>query len=75
MTTFRGYPVEELVADLRTAHISRAIDDRERAWARGAGIGETVAGVLRTAVDEGITPAEAADRIAERRIEAARDRR
>jgi 2-oxoisovalerate dehydrogenase E1 component len=29
MTTFRGYPVEELVADLRTAHISRAIDDRE----------------------------------------------
>ena len=29
MTTFRGHPVEELVADLRTAHISRAIDDRE----------------------------------------------
>jgi glutamate dehydrogenase/leucine dehydrogenase len=46
--------------------------DRERAWARVAGIGETMAGVLRTADDEGITPAEAADRIAERRIEAAR---
>jgi 2-oxoisovalerate dehydrogenase E1 component len=29
MTTFRGYPVEELVADFRTACISRAIDDRE----------------------------------------------
>ena len=42
--------------------------DRERAWARVAGIGETMAGVLRTADDEGITPAEAADRIAERRI-------
>lgn len=29
MTTFRGYPVEELVADFRTACISRAVDDRE----------------------------------------------
>ena len=46
--------------------------DRERAWARVAGIGETMAGVLRTADAEGITPAEAADRVAERRIEAAR---
>jgi len=27
--TFRGYPVDELVADFRTACISRAIDDRE----------------------------------------------
>ncbi|HEX4904411.1 MAG TPA: thiamine pyrophosphate-dependent enzyme [Acidimicrobiales bacterium] len=27
--TFRGYPVAELIEDLRTAHISRAIDDRE----------------------------------------------
>ena len=44
--------------------------DRERAWARVAGIGETITGVLRTADDEGITPAEAADRIAERRIAA-----
>ncbi len=29
MTTYRGFPVEELVEDLRTACISRALDDRE----------------------------------------------
>jgi glutamate dehydrogenase/leucine dehydrogenase len=46
--------------------------DHDRAFARVATIGETVAGVLRTARDEGITTADAADRIAERRIEAAR---
>ncbi|MEY2426039.1 MAG: 2-oxoisovalerate dehydrogenase component, partial [Actinomycetota bacterium] len=27
--TFRGFPVAEIVADLRTAHISRCLDDRE----------------------------------------------
>ncbi len=27
--TFRGYPVAELIEDLRTAHISRCLDDRE----------------------------------------------
>jgi len=46
--------------------------DRDRAWARVAGIGVTMAEVLRTADDERLTPAEAADRIAERRIAAAR---
>jgi valine dehydrogenase (NAD+) len=44
---------------------------RERAFARVAGIRETMTTVLRTAEDEGITTAEAADRIAERRIAAA----
>jgi leucine dehydrogenase len=46
--------------------------DHDRAFARVATIGESVAGVLRTARDEGITTADAADRVAERRIEAAR---
>jgi len=46
--------------------------DHDRAWARVAGIRETMANVLATADAEGITPAEAADRIAERRIDAAK---
>ena len=29
MSDFRGFPVDELLADLRNAHISRALDDRE----------------------------------------------
>ncbi|MDQ3106174.1 MAG: thiamine pyrophosphate-dependent enzyme, partial [Actinomycetota bacterium] len=29
MTTYRGFPVDELVDDLRTACVSRALDDRE----------------------------------------------
>lgn len=45
--------------------------DHDRAFARVAGIRDTVANVLRAAGDEGITTADAADRIAERRIEAA----
>ncbi len=45
--------------------------DRERAFARVAGIRETIANVLRTARDEGLTTADAADRLAERRIAAA----
>jgi glutamate dehydrogenase/leucine dehydrogenase len=39
--------------------------------ARLAGIGETLLGLYRTAEDEGITTAEAADRLARARIEAA----
>lgn len=46
--------------------------DRERAYARVAGIRETMTSVLRVARDEGISTADAADRVAERRIEAAR---
>ena len=46
--------------------------DRDRAFARVAGIRETVTNVLRTARAEGITTADAADRLAERRIEAAK---
>ena len=45
--------------------------DRDRAFARVAGIRDVMANVLRTARDEGITTADAADRIAERRIAAA----
>ena len=40
----------------------------DRAWARVAGIRDTMAAVLVTAEAEGITPEAAADRIAERRI-------
>ena len=29
VSDFRGFPVDELLADLRNAHISRALDDRE----------------------------------------------
>jgi leucine dehydrogenase len=46
--------------------------DHDRAFARVAGIQQTMANVLRTARDEGITTADAADALAERRIEAAR---
>jgi valine dehydrogenase (NAD+) len=42
--------------------------DFERARARAARIYDTTAAVLRTAVDEGVPPSTAADRIAERRI-------
>lgn len=49
--------------------------DRQRAYARVASIRETMANVLRTARDQGLTTADAADRIAERRIEAARPER
>ena len=45
--------------------------EKDRAYVRVAGIRETMTAVLRTARDEGITTADAADRIAERRIEAA----
>ena len=45
--------------------------DHDRAFARVADIRDTVANVLRVARDEGITTADAADRIAERRIAAA----
>jgi glutamate dehydrogenase/leucine dehydrogenase len=46
--------------------------DHDRAFARVAGIRETMANVLRTASAEGMTTADAADRLAERRIDAAR---
>ena len=46
--------------------------DRDRAWARVAGIRDTMAAVLATAAAESITPEAAADRLAERRIEEAR---
>lgn len=46
--------------------------EHDRAFARVAGIRETMANVLRTARDEGITTAAAANALAERRIEAAR---
>jgi glutamate dehydrogenase/leucine dehydrogenase len=49
--------------------------DHDRAYTRVAGIRETMAEVLRTARDEGITTADAADRLAERRIAAARPER
>lgn len=42
--------------------------DRERAWRQVATIHDTVARVFAVADDEGITPAEAADRLAERRL-------
>lgn len=45
---------------------------QERAFERVAGIREAIANILRTAREEGVTTADAADRIAERRIEAAR---
>jgi glutamate dehydrogenase/leucine dehydrogenase len=44
----------------------------ERAFERVAGIRQAIANILRTAREEGITTADAADRIAERRIEAVR---
>jgi valine dehydrogenase (NAD+) len=40
----------------------------ERARARTERIHDTTLAVLRTAADEGVTPAEAADRLAERRM-------
>ena len=46
--------------------------DHDRAFARVAGIRETMTAVLRTARDEALTTADAADRLAERRIEASR---
>lgn len=46
--------------------------DRDRAWKRIEGIGPTVTEILALADAESITPAEAADRYAEARIEAAR---
>jgi glutamate dehydrogenase/leucine dehydrogenase len=42
--------------------------DRDRAWARIAGIADTVRTILATAEAEGITPAEAADRLVRRRL-------
>ncbi len=46
--------------------------DRDRAWKRIEGIGETVTEILALADRDGVTPAEAADRFAESRIAAAR---
>lgn len=46
--------------------------DRDRAWKRIEGIGPTVTEILTLADGESITPAEAADRYAEARIDAAR---
>jgi glutamate dehydrogenase/leucine dehydrogenase len=46
----------------------------ERATARLAAVGATTARVLQLAEDEGTTPAEAADRLAERRLGVARRR-
>jgi glutamate dehydrogenase/leucine dehydrogenase len=46
--------------------------DRDRAWRRIEGIAGTVREVIALAQRDGITPAEAADRYAEARIEAAR---
>jgi leucine dehydrogenase len=45
--------------------------DRERAWSRVAAIRDTVRQVFETAEAQGITPAAAADHLAERRIAAA----
>ena len=44
--------------------------DRDRAWHRITGIADTVRQVIELGRREGITPAEAADRYAEQRIEA-----
>lgn len=52
-------------------HPSGAPYDRSRAWRRVAGIAETLRDVFDRADAEGITPAEAADRSAEERIEEA----
>ena len=46
--------------------------DRDRAWKRIEGIGTTVTEILALADESSITPAEAADRYAEARIERAR---
>lgn len=46
--------------------------DRERAWRRIEGIADTVRDVIALAEQEGVTPAVAADRYAEARIDAAR---
>jgi leucine dehydrogenase len=45
--------------------------DHERAWQRVAGIEATMRGVLARAARDGVTPAEAADRVAEDRLAAA----
>ena len=45
--------------------------DRDRAWRRIEGIADTVRDVIGLARDQGITPAEAADRYAEARIDGA----
>jgi leucine dehydrogenase len=44
--------------------------DHDRAWHRIAGIGATVADIISLAQRDGITPADAADRYAEARIDA-----
>lgn len=46
--------------------------DRDRAWKRIEGIGTTVTEILALADESSVTPAEAADRYAEARIERAR---
>jgi leucine dehydrogenase len=45
--------------------------DRERAWTHIAGIGETLTKIFSLADEQGVTPAEAADRFAEARLAAA----
>ena len=45
--------------------------DRARAWRRIEGIADTVRGVIALATEQAITPAEAADRYAEAKIDAA----
>lgn len=45
--------------------------DRDRALQRAAGVGDTLRRVLAIAQERGITPAEAADRLAEERLAAA----
>jgi glutamate dehydrogenase/leucine dehydrogenase len=52
------------IAEERTGY------DRARAWSRIAGIGKTLATVLDRAEADRVTPAVAADRVAEARIEA-----
>jgi leucine dehydrogenase len=42
--------------------------DRDRAWRRVAGIGDTVRQLLADAAAHGITPVEAADRLVQRRL-------
>jgi 2-oxoisovalerate dehydrogenase E1 component len=46
----RGYPVEELVADLRTAFVSRAIDDREIAMQKQSRVYFQISGAGHEAV-------------------------
>lgn len=50
MTEFRGYPVKELIDDLRLAFVSRAIDDREIAMQKQSRVYFQISGAGHEAV-------------------------